>query len=729
MGIINTIKREIGMAPVLRDGYSRKLASIWYRKTNYELNNYDGELTVQQLKEAHKRGFLGSTVERYKLDEASMKSHINDFSYLYLSPFNNSFTKWVLDIMTTNSILVGHEEHLREVYFSLFTRNQEKHILKTSENSKNYEAADVIDVLKEKEVLEIRPSFWLSKQPRYKIEYMDDKYVRVNGYVYNYNNFAKFLDERISDSNYVIADYVDLKFNNEGIDSDVDHYIKFWIANDLSDKPVILSAMIGLYHEDEEEAKRVSVKTMIDVETGEFTFRDETLKVDNWNVVKEKLINVCASLDKLTYYTISIALTGNGSFKIVSASAEHPLLPPVPYNSELDEYLLEKFRKKVARRNYTYGDKWNAIKKSRFEKFVKKHCRPGVRPYMQKLWFEAVWDDFKNTKVSLPKKIWAWKRGFLSFRIEQYGLTEQNYKEFLSDYDYHWLNRINSSYQIWINDKTTFRYILEPFRDCIPEYYHSIWKNSNRITQIDKMMDCPEGIEEGAKGIIQLVQQKGKLALKPSAGTHGDGFYCLAWENDTFTVNGEEYDAERFEALVDTFKSFYLVTEYINMHPRLKEIYDKSVNSIRIIVLNEDGHNPEIVQSYMRIGSSRTGYTDNVGYGGICVMVDQETGELYNPETIADHKFYPCPEHPDTKTPIAGELPNWALVKEKVLAICRYLSELEYLGFDVAITEDGLQIIEINIHPDLHKVPTFNDKLKTFFERKIALKKSMYENK
>ena len=88
MSIINRIKREIGMGPVLKDGYSRKLASIWYRKTNYEIKNYEGDLTVQQLKEIHKKGFLARTVERYNLDETSMKSYISDFSYLYLSPFN-----------------------------------------------------------------------------------------------------------------------------------------------------------------------------------------------------------------------------------------------------------------------------------------------------------------------------------------------------------------------------------------------------------------------------------------------------------------------------------------------------------------------------------------------------------------------------------------------------------------------------------------------------------------
>jgi hypothetical protein len=103
-------------------------------------------------------------------------------------------------------------------------------------------------------------------------------------------------------------------------------------------------------------------------------------------------------------------------------------------------------------------------------------------------------------------------------------------------------------------------------------------------------------------------------------------------------------------------------------------------------------------------------------------MVDKETGELYQPETIKDHVFYPCPNHPDTGTPIAGFLPHWDMVRQGVLDICRYLCELEYLGFDVAITEEGFTILEINIHQDLHKVATFTDEMNEFFRRVIDRK-------
>ena len=43
----------------------------------------------------------------------------------------------------------------------------------------------------------------------------------------------------------------------------------------------------------------------------------------------------------------------------------------------------------------------------------------------------------------------------------------------------------------------------------------------------------------------------------------------------------------------------------------LRAIYPKSVNTIRMMVINSHGCDPKIMQTHMRIGSSTTGFTDN----------------------------------------------------------------------------------------------------------------------
>ena len=166
------------------------------------------------------------------------------------------------------------------------------------------------------------------------------------------------------------------------------------------------------------------------------------------------------------------------------------------------------------------------------------------------------------------------------------------------------------------------------------------------------------------------------------------------------------------------------------MHSNLKKIYPKSVDSVRIMVVNTPGNNPEILQTYLRIGSSKTGFTDNIGYGGICAMINMENGTLYAAETLVDHVYYPCERHPDTGVVIEGEkIPNWTMICDIVKKIARLIPEVEYMGFDVAVTEDGLKVMEINIHQDLHKVGLYSDDIKQFFKKKIIYKDRLVEKK
>lgn len=725
MRISARIKREIGMRPVVRAGYSRRMASAWYRKTKADYRTYAQIYDKSMLKEAHSRGYLAKSIEKYNLSENKDCKYITDFDYIFLSPFNNSFSKWFDDTLTTGRILKRYNALNREVYFSIISRNQKKLIFRVDQEDREYRAEDILALLKEKKILSLRPSFWTSKKPVYKLEYGAEGLL-IDDAPAGMEEFEELLDAL--QANYLVCQWIELEKINIG-GEEIPYYFRFYIANDVGREPKILAGYVNSYRqitEEDDEPKYKIQKTeeaSIDLADGSF-FWGEERRIDYWPQLAQSAINIGEEVKQISYFTVSLARI-EGEIKLLSVSAR-PGLPEIAHNETLNAYLTEKVKTK--KNGYSLGssEKRKALKTSWFYKFVRKFCRPGIRPYMQRLWFDAVKDDFKNTNMSFGKKIWAWRRGFLSYRIPQYQLTKENYKTFLSDYDYYWLNRINNSYQIWINDKTTFRYILEPFKAHLPKYYFSIFK-WNGATEIRTMHDCPRDVEENFAGILELLRREKKLALKPSAGTHGDGFYCLSFAQDTYYVNGEEMTAEEIIEMVENFKSYYLVTEFINMNAELKKIYDKSVNSIRVMVINKDGYNPKIMQAYMRIGSSKTGYTDNVGYGGICVMVNEQNGELYNPERIVDHKFEPCERHPDTGTPISGKIPNWDIACEKILEICRFMPELEYLGFDLAITDEDFQIIEINIHQDLHKVATHSEEIRAYFREKISLKKQIYK--
>ena len=101
-----------------------------------------------------------------------------------------------------------------------------------------------------------------------------------------------------------------------------------------------------------------------------------------------------------------------------------------------------------------------------------------------------------------------------------------------------------------------------------------------------------------------------------------------------------------------------------------------------------------------------------------------ETGRFYNGKIITENSILPCSKHPDTGEVIEGYLPNWDIIKKGVIALNMEMPQLEYLGFDVAITEDGMKLPEINRAPGYPKIETFNERTIDYllYKKQIKMK-------
>lgn len=351
----------------------------------------------------------------------------------------------------------------------------------------------------------------------------------------------------------------------------------------------------------------------------------------------------------------------------------------------------------------------------------------GFSSYMANEWFETVYKNLLHDRQTpLKRKLWCYRRGFMPWRIEQYSLTEENYRESLSDRDYMYLHQINNSYKKWIEDKMTFRYVLEPFKQHLPQYYFQIIQRDDRQL-ILKLQDCPEGYEATFDELFRLLREKGTLAFKSASGTHGIGFFKAEYRNGTYYLNNAPTSEKELRNQIKRFKSFYIVTEYVNMHDEIKALYPGSVNTIRVMMLNRDGHHPQILDAYMRIGSVKSGVTDNVAYGGIVCSIDVDSGTYNNGLRIVNHVFISTERHPDTNAELNGVIPNWDVIKQGIKDISRHLPQLEYLGFDVVCTPDGFTILEINSHQDLHRYPYLDQQIKDFYFYKLRRKERRYK--
>lgn len=335
----------------------------------------------------------------------------------------------------------------------------------------------------------------------------------------------------------------------------------------------------------------------------------------------------------------------------------------------------------------------------------------------------------------IEKRRWALERGFYPGRIELYGLTEENYKNYVPDYQYFMLHPMNNHFLDWLN-KTTLKYVLNSngCEDTMPEYYVYV-ENDLCGARFTYLMDCPNDVPKDKDFLWNLLQQKKVLAMKPNSGTSGGlGFIKLEQRKDGLYENNKPIDLARFEEIRDTMRN-YIITEYAHQHKELASVWPDSECTLRVIMCKnpaETRYAPttwSCAVSYARFGTSINGGASNLSSGGVGVGFDFETGK-YNDFCIRYKRYTPdgkwmLTKHPDTNVEwkTAG-LPNWKLVREKIDALCQHVSSLDYLGLDIIITENGMKLCEINSHPaiDYEQVmcgPTLScQKVRAFFEHK-----------
>jgi glutathione synthase/RimK-type ligase-like ATP-grasp enzyme len=239
-------------------------------------------------------------------------------------------------------------------------------------------------------------------------------------------------------------------------------------------------------------------------------------------------------------------------------------------------------------------------------------------------------------------------------------------------------------------------------------------------------MDLPNGYEASLEGFYKLVKEKQIVALKPDAGSHGEGFFKLEYRDNQYVLNNEPTDESRIYDILKNSKDRYLVTEFVQTHLDLQEMYSGSLNTIRLLVFKRDGETPQIGNAYMRIGTEKSGVVDNMAAGGMFARVDAETGWYGGAQVLDGGSIKPSPQHPDTGVTIEGVLPHWDFACATVLKMAEALPQIEYFGFDLAITADGIKIIEINRFPDYPKIEQFNDATIEYLLYKLRRKKRAF---
>lgn len=149
-------------------------------------------------------------------------------------------------------------------------------------------------------------------------------------------------------------------------------------------------------------------------------------------------------------------------------------------------------------------------------------------------------------------------------------------------------------------------------------------------------------------------------------------------------------------------KNIDLLEELIRQHPDVNKIYPYSVNSLRITTVRDKEGKIHFLPSILRMGGENM-EIDNVSSGGVYAQVDRQ-GVIVSEGFKEDPNFnldggHKVKAHPTTGTKFMGyQLPHtdqaYALAEELAKIVPGY----NYIGWDIALTEDGVDLIELNTY-------------------------------
>ena len=202
-----------------------------------------------------------------------------------------------------------------------------------------------------------------------------------------------------------------------------------------------------------------------------------------------------------------------------------------------------------------------------------------------------------------------------------------------------------------------------------------------------------------------------KIFIKPVSGRGGKGILIAKKTEQGYELPETKVTYDFLKALTGD----YVIEKSIEQLPYLNSVYPHSVNTIRAITCRDkDGHVSFIAATLrMGVGGSEI---DNSSAGGILIGINLDNGKALKPYATYEYGLEQFPKHPDSGFDFSKlQLPNWAMVKADIEASAIKMTQINLAGWDIAITEQGIVVIEVNTLFGLDHTQAGVGGLKDFF--------------
>ncbi|MCQ2312226.1 MAG: hypothetical protein MJZ84_02095 [Paludibacteraceae bacterium] len=222
--------------------------------------------------------------------------------------------------------------------------------------------------------------------------------------------------------------------------------------------------------------------------------------------------------------------------------------------------------------------------------------------------------------------------------------------------------------------------------------------------------------------MVRLRRTGGGYFCKPFAGQCGGGIFKFIVEKDHCLIDGKLFSKEQAkEEIISRLRGdHYIIQDLVEQHDVINAIYDKSINTLRLITIYNKRNDCVIpLSGVLRIGANGN-VVDNWAKGGLAVGVDLNTGKL-NKYGLYKHGCGTKTDcHPNSGVKFEDvTLPYFQEAIEQAKRLHYGLKGIKVIGWDIAFTKDGPMFIEGNDNMEVSINQETNGGLKKVFENCI----------
>ena len=244
------------------------------------------------------------------------------------------------------------------------------------------------------------------------------------------------------------------------------------------------------------------------------------------------------------------------------------------------------------------------------------------------------------------------------------------------------------------------KYLKESYRGLDVDSYgdklkqYEILRNHNIqtpevhfIIKSGRLMN-PKMEEVPLSALTALAKESEKIFIKPTGGCGGKGIIVLGGGYNHLDINSLD------DLRIDRDKT-YVVQKGLNQNPEIAKIYGGCINTLRTIVQYRDGK-VNIVGCILRMGRNGA-EVDNSAQGGLSIKINFEDGS-FCPPAVAEHGGGEFKVHPDSGYDFQlNRISGWESIKAEIIDTVSKLTEYRDVGWDIALTDTGVSVIEFNL--------------------------------